>query len=280
MTPFRLSRLFHPGSGRCLDVAVDHSLSSERRSWPASRTSTPPSRPWSGPGRTPCSCPSGTHRCCRLVLPARDKPALVLRTDVANVYGTAPEGHLFSTHAPDAVEQAVRLDAACVVANLLQLPGRPEITGACVQSILRLRANCARNGMPLMVEPLVMRAGAQAGGYLVDGDTTGSSRWCDRRRARCRRDQGGPDRRRRRLPPRDRGVRLMPCWSVVVAGLPTRSCWRARPQTSSRARLAWSTGATSSSTSGPRDHPRAAGVPPGRRRGAGARRAGAPSAGP
>lgn len=48
----------------------------------------------------------------------RDKPALVLRTDVANVYGNQLDDHIFSTHFPDAVEQTIRLDAACVVAVL------------------------------------------------------------------------------------------------------------------------------------------------------------------
>jgi DhnA family fructose-bisphosphate aldolase class Ia len=101
----------------------------------------------------------------------KDKPALVLRTDVANVYGNPLDSHLFSRHFPDAVEQAVRLDAVCVVANLLQLPGRPEVREACITSIMALRAECTKYGMPLMVEPLVMRDNTVAGGYMVDGDT-------------------------------------------------------------------------------------------------------------
>ncbi len=103
--------------------------------------------------------------------PGRAKPALVLRTDVANVYGTPLDDHLFSMHFPDAVEQAVRLDAVCVVANLLALPGRPEVREACIRSIMALRRDCTAFGMPLMVEPLVMRDNQTAGGYMVDGDT-------------------------------------------------------------------------------------------------------------
>jgi DhnA family fructose-bisphosphate aldolase class Ia len=101
----------------------------------------------------------------------KDKPALVLRTDVANVYGNPLDRHLFSRHFPDAVEQAIRLDAVCVVANLLALPDRPEIREACIETIMALRAECTRYGMPLMVEPLVMRDNSVAGGYQVDGDT-------------------------------------------------------------------------------------------------------------
>ena len=40
---------------------------------------------------------------------------------------------------------------------------------ACIRSILALRKDCTALGMPLMIEPLVMRDNA-AGGYLVDGD--------------------------------------------------------------------------------------------------------------
>ena len=92
-----------------------------------------------------------------------------MRTDVANVYGNPLDESLFSHHFPDAVEQAVRLDATCVVANLLQLPGRPEVREQCIRSIMALRAEATRYGMPLMIEPLVM-ADNSSGGYMVDGD--------------------------------------------------------------------------------------------------------------
>jgi DhnA family fructose-bisphosphate aldolase class Ia len=71
---------------------------------------------------------------------------------------------------PDAVEQAVRLDAACVVVNLLLLPGQPELHRECVENVSRLKAACEPAGMPLMVEPLVMQGNEKGGGYMVDGD--------------------------------------------------------------------------------------------------------------
>lgn len=103
--------------------------------------------------------------------PERNKPALVLRVDVANVYGNPLDSYLFSRHFPDAVVQAVRLDAACVVANLLHLPGRPEVRERCIDTIMALRSDCTHLGMPLMVEPLAMRDNQSSGGYMVDGDT-------------------------------------------------------------------------------------------------------------
>ncbi len=98
------------------------------------------------------------------------KPALVLRTDVANVYGRegVQREELFSHLLEDVVERAVRLDAACVVVNLLLVPDRADLLRECVENISELRAACDEPAMPLMVEPLVMRPGA--GGYEVDGD--------------------------------------------------------------------------------------------------------------
>ena len=63
------------------------------------------------------------------------KPALVLRTDVANVYGAELPRHLFSELVAGAVELALRLDAACVVCNLLQLPDQPELFHQCVRNV-------------------------------------------------------------------------------------------------------------------------------------------------
>ena len=98
------------------------------------------------------------------------KPALVLRTDVANVYGRegTEREHLFSHVVEGAVERAVRLDAACVVVNLLLVPGRDDLLQDCVENVSELRAACEEVAMPLMVEPLAMRPGP--GGYGVDGD--------------------------------------------------------------------------------------------------------------
>jgi len=103
-------------------------------------------------------------------IPGRAKPALVLRTDVANVYGREGVGreYLWSELVENAVEQAVALDAACVVANLLLLPDQPELVHACIRNVSRLRASCDPVGMPLMVEPLAMKPGET--GYGVDGD--------------------------------------------------------------------------------------------------------------
>ena len=169
MTKYRLNRLFNGGSGRCLDVAVDHGFFGEHSFLTgiedmgtvvsALREAAPDAIQLSV-GQAPL-----------LQATPGPKPALVLRTDVANVYGNPLDESLFSLVVPDAVEQAVRLDAACVVVNLLHLPGRPDVREACIRNIMLLRPACEAYGMPLMIEPLVMQDNAKAGGYMVDGDT-------------------------------------------------------------------------------------------------------------
>ncbi len=100
----------------------------------------------------------------------KEKPSLVLRTDVANVYGkTLPES-LFNMTIENSVEQALRLDAACVCVNLFIIPNQADIHRQCIANINQIKPIADRYGIPLMVEPLVMQDNAIAGGYMVDGD--------------------------------------------------------------------------------------------------------------
>lgn len=169
MEHYRLNRLFNPRSGRALDVAIDHGFFGEpsfltgienMESSVATIVAAGPDAVQLSPGLAPV-----LQR-----IPQRPKPALVLRTDIANIYGNPLDATLFSHVFPDAIEQAVRLDAAAVCVNLLSLPGRPEVREQCVLNIMRLREQATRYNMPLMIEPLVMRDNA-GGAYLVDGDT-------------------------------------------------------------------------------------------------------------
>ena len=161
----RLNRLF-AADGRCFDVAVDHGFFGEvsflagiediERTI-AILVEAAPDAIQLSPGQAPL-----------LQAIPGPKPALVLRADVANVYGPELPRHLFSDAGAGIVEQALRLDAACVVVNLLQLPGQPELLHQCVRNVATLRAACDEVAMPLMVEPLVFKPGES--GYGVDGD--------------------------------------------------------------------------------------------------------------
>ncbi|GHO95505.1 aldolase [Reticulibacter mediterranei] len=167
ITP-RLRRLF-AADGRCFDVAIDHGFFNER-SFLAGIEDMRKAIP-TVVAANPDAIQLSTGLAPILQdQPGKEKPSLVLRTDAANVYGKTLPRFLFSRLIENAVEQAVALDAACVVINLLLLPDQPELYAQCVENICRLKPQCTRYGMPLMIEPLVMQENAKAGGYMVDGD--------------------------------------------------------------------------------------------------------------
>ena len=169
MKSARLHRLFNPQSGRCFDVALDHGFFNEA-SFLAGIENLPRAIATlvaAAPDAIQLTVGQAPHL---QKLPVRPKPALVLRTDVANVYGSKLPRALFSRIIDEPVLQAVRLDAACVVVNLFRIADQPEVADQCVQNILRLKPQCDHYGMPLMIEPLVFQPNAKAGGYMVDGD--------------------------------------------------------------------------------------------------------------
>lgn len=171
MSQFRLNRLFNRDSGRALDVAVDHGFFGEPSFLTGIEDMDSVIATLVGANPDAVQLTLGQARTLQSFA-GKHKPALVLRTDVANVYGNPLDDHIFSHHLPHAIEEAVRLDAVAVCANLMHLPGRPEIREANIRSIMALRKEATRYGMPLMIEPLVMQDNAVAGGgYMVDGDT-------------------------------------------------------------------------------------------------------------
>ncbi|MDT0341950.1 class I fructose-bisphosphate aldolase [Streptomyces litchfieldiae] len=164
----RLSRMFN-ASGRCLDVAIDHGMVNELSFLGGIENMRATVRLIAEAGPDVIQLTPGMARHLE-GLRGRDRPALALRGDVSNVYGTSLPDHVFSHLLDDIVEQAVALDAVCVVVNLLLLPGQPELHHQCVRNISALKRACERAGMPLMIEPLVMAPNSRGGGYLVDGD--------------------------------------------------------------------------------------------------------------
>ena len=163
--PVRLNRLF-ADDGRCLDVAVDHGTFGESsflrgiediEATVRTLVRAAPDAIQLSPGQAPVlqELPGRTH-------------ALVMRMDVGNFYGPDRPDRLFSAIIDAAFERAVRLDAACVVVNLLSLPGQPELFEQSIRNVVRLRRWADETGMPLMVEPLAMKEGDA--GYGVDGD--------------------------------------------------------------------------------------------------------------
>ncbi|HLF93078.1 MAG TPA: aldolase [Planctomycetota bacterium] len=164
----RMNRLFAK-TGKCFDVAVDHGFFNEGAFLGAIEDLEKAVRTIVDAAPDAIQLTVGQARLLQDILGPR-KPALVLRTDVANVYNPKLHEVLWSKMIQDPVGQALDLDAACVVVNLLLLPDQPDLHGQCVERICELKPQCDRYGMPLMVEPLVMQPNDKAGGYMVDGD--------------------------------------------------------------------------------------------------------------
>jgi len=164
----RMNRLF-AATGKCFDVAIDHGFFNEGAFLAGIEDMPKAIETIVAAAPDAIQLSIGQAEILQRIAGPR-KPALVLRTDVANCYGPKLPRRLFSKLIDEPVEQALRVDAACVVVNLLLLPDQPELHELCIDNICKLKPVCDRYGMPLMVEPLVMQENSKAGGYMVDGD--------------------------------------------------------------------------------------------------------------
>ncbi len=169
MKLYRLNRLFNAKSNRCFDVAIDHGFFNERAFLQGIENLDKSVRTIVAAAPDAVQLTVGQAHYLQS-LPGRHKPSLVLRTDVANVYGNVLPRTLFSRMIERPVEQAINLDATCVVVNLFRIPEQPEVADQCIQNILKIKPECDRYGIPLMIEPLVFQSNQKAGGYMVDGD--------------------------------------------------------------------------------------------------------------
>lgn len=169
MKSYRLNRLFNSKSGNCFDVAIDHGFFNEYPFLQGIESIRQAVDVLVDAAPDAIQLTVGQAHYLQSI-PGREKPSLVLRTDVANVYGKQLPRTLFSRMIGNPVEQAIRLDATCVVVNLFSIPDEPEVTDRCIRNILKIKPETERYGIPLMVEPLVFRPNSEAGGYMVNGD--------------------------------------------------------------------------------------------------------------
>ncbi len=162
----RLNRLLGV-DGKCFDVAIDHGVFNDPGFLGGIEDMHRAVQAIAGAGPDAIQLAPGQAPLLQN-FPGKQKPALVLRTDTTNVYGKTPPRAPFAQLLDGIVEQALRLDAAAVVVNLLLLPDQPELLRTCIAHVGRLAADCERWGMPLMVEPIAMKPGPA--GLGVDGD--------------------------------------------------------------------------------------------------------------
>ena len=163
----RLNRLFAPDS-RCFDLAIDHGVfhNAEFLAGIEDMPAAVATAVEAGPDAIQLGL--GQAHLLQGVV-GKHKPALVLRADVANVYGPQLPEQLFCLPLGQVVEQALRLDAAAIVVNLFHAPDKTELYRQCLANIAALKPECERYQMPLMIEPLVLEAGSR-GNYESSGD--------------------------------------------------------------------------------------------------------------
>jgi DhnA family fructose-bisphosphate aldolase class Ia len=165
----RLNRLF-AADGKCFDLAIDHGVFHN----PAFLAGIEdlPAAVATAVEAGPDAIQLGVGQAHLLQSVAgKQKPALVMRIDTANVYGDQTPDQLFCLPLGRAVEQAVRADAAAVVLNLFEAPGKTALYRQCLANIAAIKPDCERFGMPLMIEPLALepsdRGNLESSGDLV-----------------------------------------------------------------------------------------------------------------
>jgi len=169
MKKYRLNRLFNPISNKCFDVAIDHGFFGEYNFLQGIENIQSAILKVIDAGPDAIQLTIGQAKYLQQQ-PGKQKPSLVLRTDVANVYGAELSRISFSKIIEQPALQSVRMDAACICVNLFNIPGAPEVTAQCIDNILKLKLESDYYNMPLMIEPLVFRPNNEKGGYMVDGD--------------------------------------------------------------------------------------------------------------
>ncbi|WP_338419978.1 Cgl0159 family (beta/alpha)8-fold protein [Vibrio furnissii] len=165
----RMNRLFK--QGRCLDVAIDHGVCNEPMFLDGLEDMASVVNQLVQAKPDAIQMNAGQADLLQTV-DGKDKPALVMRIDLGNPYNAERHRHMWSLlqNAEQPLIQALQMDAACVVVNLFMLPDEPELFKQCVTNISRVKAECEKYGMPLMIEPLVMQPNTQGQAYMVDGD--------------------------------------------------------------------------------------------------------------
>src|SRR6267142_4516999 len=103
MKTYRLNRLFNARSNRCFDVAVDHGFFNERGFLSGIENLDACVKTLVTAAPDAIQLTIGQAELLQRI-PGKQKPALVLRTDVANVYGRELPRTLFSRMIEEPIE--------------------------------------------------------------------------------------------------------------------------------------------------------------------------------
>ena len=159
-------KMFHPTSGRCINIAMDlgvfgaRSFSNGIENLPGALATISAAGPdviQVNPGGFRSLKDSGLA----------DNQIVALRLDVTNVYEARVVEKAWDTAHPNTLADAEHPAVGCVVLNLLELDNNAALQEQCISNIQEIGALARARGISLMVEPLVMTTNPEGGSSSV-----------------------------------------------------------------------------------------------------------------
>lgn len=155
MLSAQAKRMFHPTSGRCINIAMDlgvfgaRSFSNAIEDLPRAFETVVGAKPdvvQVNPGGLRTLQDSGLA----------DSQIVALRLDVTNVYEPRNVATAWDTAHANTLADAEHPAVGCVVLNLLEVDNNAALQEQCISNIQEIGALARARGISLMVEPLVM----------------------------------------------------------------------------------------------------------------------------
>lgn len=159
-------RMFHPTSGRCINIAMDlgvfgaRSFSQGIEDLPAAFATI------AGAGPDVIQVNPGGFRTLKDAGLAENQ-VVALRLDVTNVYEPRVVEKAWDTAHPNTLADAEHPSVGCVVLNLLEVDNNTALQEQCISNIQEIGALARSRGISLMVEPLVMTSNPEGGSTSV-----------------------------------------------------------------------------------------------------------------
>ena len=159
-------KMFHPTSGRCINIAMDLGVFGARSF--SNGIEDLPSAFATIAGASPDVIqvnPGGLRTLTDAGLAGSQMVAL--RLDVTNVYEPRVVEKAWDTAHPNTLSDAEHPSVGCVVLNLLEVDNNAALQEQCISNIQEIGALARARGISLMVEPLAMTTNPEGGSSSV-----------------------------------------------------------------------------------------------------------------
>ena len=159
-------KMFHPDSGRCINIAMDLGVFGARSFSNGIENLPDALATIAGAGPDVIQLNPGGFRTLKDAGVA-DQVTVALRLDVTNVYEPRVVKKAWDTAHPNTLEDANHPSVGCVVLNLLEVDNDTALQEQCISNIQEIGALARQRGISLMVEPLVMTSNKDGGSSSV-----------------------------------------------------------------------------------------------------------------